>query len=125
MESVPAFVLPMWGATIIALIISLAILKSAPVMPEPRGMRAFLLPFAIPLAVTSTIVLIVTGIGVALIVVREMVEQASGYVPHHVPGQPVPLSPGAGAAIAVALMLTLIVLLGCAYLAARPSHQHR
>ena len=125
MESVPAYVLPMWGIAIIALVISLAILKATPPTPEPRGMRAFLLPFTLPIAVTSTIVLIVTGIGVVLIVIREMVEQASGYVPHHVPGEPLPLSPGAGAAIAVALVLTMAVLLGCAYLAAKPSHQHQ
>lgn len=106
----------------IALIVSLAILKSAPPTPEPRGMRAFLLPFAIPVAVTSVIVLIVTGIGTVLILVRETVEEASHYVPTHTPGE---VSPGAGAAIAVALVLALIILLGSAYLAAKPSHQHQ
>ncbi len=125
MESVPAYVVPMWGAAILALIISLALLKATPPSPEPRGTRAFLLPFALPIALTSTIILIVTGIGVVLIVVRGMVDQASGYVPHHVPGEPLPLSPGAGAAIAVALVLTIIILLGCAYLAAKPAHQHQ
>jgi hypothetical protein len=115
----------MWGVALVALALSLAILKATPPTPEPRGARAFLLPFAIPVAIATIIVFIVTGIGVALIIVRDLVEQASGYVPHHVPGQPMPLSPGAGAAIAVALVLTLIVLLGCAYLASKPSHERQ
>ncbi len=121
MEAVPEFVLPMWVASVVVLGVALAILRSAPPTTGPAGLRGFLVPFAIPLALVAVIVLLVSGIGTLLILVRQIVEQATGWT-GHAPGA---VSPGAGASIAVALALALIVLLGCAYLTARPVSERK
>ena len=120
METVPALVLPLWAGAMVALIVSLAVIMSTKPQPEPRGARAFLLPFAIPLALASAIALTVTAVGSLLLTARGILD-AGG---HYEPGE---LTPGAGAAIAIALVLSLAVLLVCAVLASRPgdgAHPH-
>ena len=117
MEAIPAFVLPMWGGAIVALIISLGIVLGARPHPEPRGAMAFLLPFAIPTALVCIIILIVSGIGSLLILAHAILNAGA-----HMEGE---ITPGSGAAIAIALILTLVVLLGSAVLASRPEDQAR
>jgi hypothetical protein len=113
-DVLPTFVMPLWIGSIVALILGGWVILQA----SPRSRRALaLLPFAIPMVLMATIALVVSGIGSILLLVRSAVE-AGGYAgaEHGEAG----LSPGAGAAIGVALVMALVILIGSAVLASKP-----
>ena len=113
-DVLPTFVLPLWITSIVALVIGGFIVLQA--SPRSRKMLA-LLPFALPLALLGIVALLISGIGSVLLLVRGAVEGGGHYVAEH--GQ-AGISPGAGAAIGVALVMALVILIGSAILASKP-----
>ncbi len=116
-DVLPTFVMPLWIGSIVALILGGWVILQA----SPKSRRAMaLLPFAIPLVLMSIIALVVSGIGSILLLVRSAVEGGGHAVAEH--GE-TGLSPGAGAAIGVALVMALVILIGSAVLASKPEEE--